>query len=111
MAGVVTETSITGNLTVDLDISPGCPTGKKVVKNRIKMYDTGDKLIKSQTSVCDVNPSSNRETLRYDINVTFQPEVRKLKLESAVHFRDTKDTKNLHTTIVYKNISVNEPTT
>ena len=105
-----TETSITGNLTVDIDISPGCPTGKKVVKNKIKMYDTGDKLVKSQTSVYDVNPSSTTETLQYDINITFPPEVRKLRLESAVHFRDTKDTKNLHTKIVSKTISVNEPT-
>lgn len=105
-----TETSITGNLTVDLDISPGCPTGKKVVKNKVLMHDADNKFVKYQTSVCDVNPSSNRETLRYDINVTFPPEVRKLELESAVHFRDTKDTKNLHTTIVSKTISVNEPT-
>lgn len=101
-----TSTSITGNLTVDIYIGPGCPTGKKVVENKIKMYDNGDKLVKSQTSVYDVNPSPEIETLQYDINITFPPSVIKLKLESLVHFRDTKDTKNLHTTIVFKNVSV-----
>ena len=101
-----TPTSITGNLTVDLYIKPGCPTGKKIVKNKIYMYDSGDKIVKRQTSVYEVNPSSTTETLQYDINITFPPSVIKLKLESAVHFRDTKDTKDLHTTIVFKTISI-----
>ena len=101
-----TETSITGNLTVDLDIKSGCPTGKKIVKNKIKMYDTGDKLVKRQTYVYEVNPSSTTETLQYDINITFPPAVRKLRLESIVNFRDTKDTKDLNTTIVSGTVSV-----
>lgn len=101
-----TSTSITGNLTVDIDIRPGCPTGKKIVKNKIYMYDSGDKIVKRQTYVYEVNPSSTTETLQYDINITFTTDVIKLKLESAVHFRDTKDTKDLHTTIVFKTVSV-----
>ena len=98
-----TATSKTGKLTVGLDIQPGCPTGKKMVINTITRYDTGDII---QTSVNILDPSSTTESLQYDINITFKTAVRKLRLTSEVHFRDSKDTKDLHVTTVTGTTSV-----
>lgn len=93
----------TGKLTVGLNIQPGCPTGKKMVINTITRYDTGAKI---QTYVNRLDPSSTTETLQFDINTTFPSGVRKLKLTSEVHFRDSKDTKDLHVTTVTDTTSV-----
>ena len=101
-----TSTSIIGNLTVDIDISPGCPTGKKVVKNQIIMYDSLDKVKNYETHVIEADPSPKTETLQRDLYITISHDTRKIKLTSEVHFRDSKDTKDLHVTTVSDTVSV-----
>ena len=98
-----TATSKTGNLTIGLDIHPGCPTGRKIVVNTITDYKTGNKI---QTLVIYVDPSSKTEVIQRDISLTFKPAITKLKLTSEVHFRDSKDTKDLHVTTVTDTVSV-----
>lgn len=98
-----TATSKTGNLTIGLDIHPGCPTGRKRVVNTITDYKTGNKI---QTLVINVNPSSKTEVIQSDITLTFKPAITKLKLTSEVHFRDSKNTKDLHVTTVTDTVSV-----
>ena len=90
-------------MTIGLDIHPGCPTGRKIVVNTITDYKTGNKI---QTLVINVDPSSKTEVIQRDIALTFKPAITKLKLTSEVHFRDSKDTKDLHVTTVTDTTSV-----
>ena len=70
------------------------------------MYDYSNKIDKTQSLVINADPSSKTEVIQRDIDLTFKIAIKKLELTSEVHFRDSKDTKDLHVTTVSGTVSV-----